>query len=82
MKTLGLFKSAAYWLLWIIIRLFTAIFIPYKTLLKRNFIVRTILWLIFSICFSLIGTIINIIKFAVFNIPATSFAGKCFWERV
>ena len=82
MKTLGLFKSAAYWLLWIIIRLFTAIFIPYKTLLKRKFIVRTILWLIFSICFSLIGTIINIIKFAVFNIPATSFADKCFWERV
>lgn len=81
MKTLGLFKSAASWLLWIIKRLFTAIFIPYKTLLKRKFIVRTILWLVFSICFSLIGTIINIIKFAVFNIPATSFAGKCFWER-
>ena len=70
------------WLFWIITRLFVAIFIPYKTLLKRKFIVRTILWLVFSICFSLIGTIINIIKFAVFNIPATSFVGNCFWERV
>ena len=82
MKGLGLFKSEDSWFLWIIKRLFTAIFIPYKTLLKRKFIVRTILWLVFSIGFSLIGTIINIIKFAVFNIPATSFAGKCFWERV
>ena len=70
------------WLFWIITRLFVAIFIPYKTLLKQKFIVRTILWLVFSICFSLIGTIINIIKFAVFNIPATSFVGNCFWERV
>ena len=82
MKIFDLLKSATSWLLWIITRLFTAIFIPYITLLKRKFIVRTILWLVFSICFSLIGTIINIIKFAVFNIPATSFVGKCFWERV
>lgn len=76
------FKSTACWLLWIFTKLLTAIFIPYKTLLKRKFIVRTILWLVFSICFSLIGTIINIIKFAVFNIPATSFVGKSFWDRV
>lgn len=76
------FKSAACWLLWIYTKLLTAIFIPYKTLLKRKFIVRTILWLVFSICFSLIGTIINIIKFAVFNIPATSFVDKSFWDRV
>ena len=82
MKFYDLFKGAACWLLWIFTRLFIAIFIPYKTLLKRKFIVRTILWLVFSICFSLIGTIINIIKFAVFNIPATSFVAKCFWERV
>lgn len=82
MKIFALLKSAGSWLLWIIKRLFTAIFIPYKTLLKRKFIVRTILWIVFSIGFSLIGTIINIIKFAVFNIPATSFEGKCFWERV
>lgn len=73
MKIFDLLKSS--WLLWIITRLFTAIFIPYKTLLKRKFIVRTILWIVFSIGFSLIGTIINIIKFAVFNIPATSFVG-------
>lgn len=82
MKILNLLMGAFSWLFWIITRLFVAIFIPYKTLLKRKFIVRTILWLVFSICFSLIGTIINIIKFAVFNIPATSFVGNCFWERV
>lgn len=81
-KIFDYFKSAISWLLWIFTKLFTAIFIPYKTLLKRKFIVRTILWLIFSICFSLIGTIINIIKFAVFNIPAASFVDNCFWERV
>lgn len=75
-------KGIISWFFWIIRRLFEAIFIPYKTLFKRKFIVRTLLWFIFSICFSLIGTIINIIKFAVFNIPATDFVGKSFGARV
>ena len=82
MKIMNVLKSAVSWVVWIITRLLEAIYIPYKTLFKRKFFVRTLLWLVFSICFSLIGTIINIIKFAVFDIPKTSFIDKSFLEKV
>lgn len=61
--------SERYYLLWLIKRVFWGIFLPIQTLFRRKFLVRTFLWFIFSVGFSLIGTIINIIKFAVFNIP-------------
>ena len=49
---------------------FGGIFLPHtKLFFRRKFLVRTVLWFVFSVGFSLIGTIINIIKFAVFNIP-------------
>lgn len=61
--------SERYYLLWLIKRVFCGIFLPIQTLFRRKFLLRTFLWFIFSVGFSLIGTIINIIKFAVFNIP-------------
>jgi len=61
--------SEKYYVPWLIIRVFCGIFLPIKTLFRRKFLVRTFLWFVFSVGISLIGTIINIIKFAVFNIP-------------
>ena len=68
-KTKWFVISEEYYLLWLIKRIICGIFLPIQTLFRRKFLVRTFLWFIFSVGFSLIGTIINIIKFAVFNIP-------------
>lgn len=74
--------SERYYLLWLIKRVFWGIFLPIQTLFRRKFLVRTFLWFVFSVGFSLIGTIINIIKFAVFNIPKMPNAPETIWEKI
>lgn len=73
--------SERYYLLWLIKRVFWGIFLPIQTLFRRKFLVRTVLWFVFSVGFSLIGTIINIIKFAVFNIPKMPNAPETIGEK-
>lgn len=74
--------SERYYLLWLIKRVFWGIFLPIQTLFRRKFLVRTVLWFVFSVGFSLIGTIINIIKFAVFNIPKMPNAPETIGEKI
>ena len=77
LKTIGekvkwLMQHEDFYLIWLLKRIFCGFFLPFKTLFRRRFLVRTVLWFVFSVGFSLIGTIINIIKFAIFNIPKVS----------
>lgn len=71
-----------YYLMWLIKRVIKGIFVPFLTLFHRKFLVRTFLWFVFSVGFSLIGTIINVIKFAVFNIPQIDKAPSSLGERI
>lgn len=48
--------SERYYLLWLIKRVFWGIFLPIQTLFRRKFLVRTVLWFVFSVGFSLINS--------------------------
>lgn len=54
---------------WLFCKVWGAITIPFLTFWNRRYLIRTFLWLIFTVGLSLIGTIINVIKVAFFNIP-------------
>lgn len=74
--------SEHYYLMWLMKRVVKGVFVPFLTLFHRKFLVRTFLWFVFSVGFSLIGTIINVIKFAVFNIPQVDKAPSALSDRI
>lgn len=81
-KVKWLIQHEDFYLIWLLKRIFCGLFLPFKTLFRRRFLVRTVLWFVFSVGFSLIGTIINIIKFAIFNIPKVSNAPETISDKV
>lgn len=62
-------KSFFSYIGWLISKIWGAIIIPFLTFWNKRYLIRSFLWLVFTIGLSLIGTIINVIKVAFFNIP-------------
>lgn len=68
---------------WILCKLWNCFWIPLKTFFSKTNIVRSILWFLFTVGFSLIGTLINVIKVAVFDIPqANNLQNVSFLDKV
>lgn len=59
---------------WVFSKIWYCVSIPFLTYWSRKNLVRSFLWIVFTVGLSLIGTIINVIKIAFFEIstPATS----------
>lgn len=68
---------------WCLSKLWNLFWIPLKTFFSKENLIRSFLWFLFTVCFSLIGTIINIIKVAVFDIPkADNDVEISFWNKM
>lgn len=61
-------KRVSEYIKWVIGKIYSCIVIPLTTFWGRRNLVRSILWMLFSVGLSLVGTIINVIKIAFFDI--------------
>lgn len=66
---------------WFVGKVWAYVTIPFLTFLSRKYLIRSVLWFIFTVGLSLIGTIANIIKIAFLNIPRID-EKYTFWDRV
>lgn len=58
------------------------LFIPLKTYYSKRNLVRSCLWMLFTVGLSLIGTIINVIKIAFFSISVEDFQSLSFSKKI
>lgn len=65
-------KNLISYICWLLSKVWGSISIPFLTFWNRRYLIRSFLWLVFTVGLSLIGTIINVIKVAFFNIPEIS----------
>lgn len=66
---------------WVLRKIWSCAFIPFSTYLSKRNLVCSLLWIIFTVGLSLIGTIINVIKIAFFDISAGD-NSVCFLNKV
>lgn len=66
---------------WFFSKLWSCASIPCQTYWSKRNLVRSILWLIFTVGLALIGTIINVIKIAFFDI-SINMSNICFLKKV
>lgn len=69
------------YLVWVLRKIWSCVSIPFLTYLGKKNLVRSFLWIVFTVGLSLIGTIINIIKIAFFNISVIG-DSVSFWKKV
>lgn len=74
-------KSLWSYIKWFVGKVWAYITIPFLTFLSRKYLIRSVLWFIFTVGLSLIGTIANIIKVAFLNISRID-EKYTFWDRV